>query len=357
MIAVNDACDTDAGATAGLRNVAAAPVPSRWRGMHETTWASRTSIVICAYTELRWADIGRAIESARTQTAPPLELILVIDHNEALARRARAAWPDITIVDSSGPRGLSGARNTGVEAAAGEIVAFLDDDATAAPEWLAELVSPYDHAAVVATGGYAEAAWDAGRPGWFPPEFDWVVGCSYVGLPRGRARVRNPIGSTMSFRRAAVLEAGGFHADVGRVGTQPTGGEETELCIRIRRLHPEAGVIHVPAARIRHRVPAARGTFAYFRSRCFQEGRSKARIAALEGAGAALSSERSYTTTTLPAAVARGILDALRGRPEGLARAAAVVVGLGMTTAGYVAGRVAGASPRVSRGVTRAGRP
>ncbi|HET9850885.1 MAG TPA: glycosyltransferase [Candidatus Limnocylindrales bacterium] len=302
--------------------------------------SGRTSVVICAYTLDRWLDLERAVRSVQAQSPAPLEAILVVDHNAELADRARTAWPEIRIVESRGPRGLSGARNTGVEEAAGTFVAFLDDDAAAEPGWLEQLVAPYSDKLVVATGGHAEAAWDAGRPTWFPPEFDWVVGCSYVGLPRERARVRNPIGSTMSFRGEAVLEAGGFSSAVGRIGATPTGGEETELCIRIQRLRPDARVILVPTAAVRHRVPAARGTFRYFCARCFQEGRSKARIAALEGSSAALASERTYTTRTLPRAVVRGVGEALRGRPAGLARAGAVVAGLGLTTAGYVAGRL-----------------
>jgi cellulose synthase/poly-beta-1,6-N-acetylglucosamine synthase-like glycosyltransferase len=302
--------------------------------------AARTSVVICAYTLDRWADLDRAVASAQAQSAPAAEIILVTDHNAELAQRARAAWPLIRITESRGIRGLSGARNTGVEDAAGELVAFLDDDAAADPGWLAALVSPYSDGRVVATGGHAEAAWDAGRPAWFPPEFDWVVGCSYVGLPRERARVRNPIGSTMSFLRAAVLDVGGFSSEVGRIGTQPTGGEETELCIRIQRVRPDARVILVPSARVRHRVPAARGTLRYFAARCFQEGRSKARIAVLEGSRAALASERTYATRTLPAAIVRGLGDGLRGRLDGVARAAAVVAGLALTTAGYVVGRI-----------------
>lgn len=304
--------------------------------------ASGTSVVICAYTLDRWADIQLAVQSALAQTPPALELLLVVDHNPELAARARVAWPELHVVESRGPQGLSGARNTGVEDATGELVAFLDDDAQAEPGWLAGLVAPFADPLVVATGGHAEAAWDAGRPRWFPREFDWVVGCSYIGLPARGGRVRNPIGASMAFRRALVLEAGGFRSDVGRVGAHPTGGEETELSIRIRRLRPDARVILAPNSRVRHRVPAARGTFGYFRSRCFQEGRSKARIAVLEGPGAALSSERTYTTRTLPAGVLRGIGEAIRGRPEGLARAGAIVTGLALTTAGYVAGRFEG---------------
>jgi hypothetical protein len=220
-------------------------------------------------------------------------------------------------------------------------VAFLDDDARAEPGWLAALVEPYrqDHR-VVATGGFAEPSWDAGRPRWFPDEFNWVVGCSYRGQPATLAAVRNPLGCAMSFRRDVVLAAGGFRSGIGRLGRLPIGGEETELCIRIRERHPEALILLVPEARVRHRVPAARGTWRYFASRCYQEGRSKARIASLVGAGPALESERRYTLRALPAGVARGLLNALRGRPAGLARAAAIVGGLALTTIGYLAGRL-----------------
>src|SRR5207237_9460275 len=130
-------------------------------------------------------------------------------HNEELLAKAQA-WRGVQVIASSGPRGLSGARNTGVEAATGEIVVFLDDDARAEPDWLAALTAPFDDRLVLVTGGHAEAAWDAGRPAWFPREFDWVVGCSYLGLPSRPAEVRNPIGCNMAFRRSAILEAGGF---------------------------------------------------------------------------------------------------------------------------------------------------
>ena len=297
------------------------------------------SVVVCAYTLDRWADLTAAVDSVRTQVPAPSELVLVIDHNDELLARASAAWPDVEVLASAGPPGLTGARTTGVEAARGEIVAFLDDDARAEPGWLAALVEPYRDARVVATGGWAIAAWDGGRPAWFPEEFDWVVGCSHRGLPTTEATVRNPIGSTMSFRRAAVREAGGFRPEIGRVGRHPVGGEETELCIRIGAARPDSRVVLAPPARVRHRVPVSRGRWRYFIARCYQEGRSKALISRLAGAGPALESERRYTVRVLPAGVLRGLAATLRGHPSGLLRAAAIAVGLGVTTAGFVAGR------------------
>jgi glycosyltransferase involved in cell wall biosynthesis len=308
--------------------------------MTESLAAPNASVVVCAYTLDRWDDLSAAIASTRRQTRAAIEILLVVDHNDELHRRATAAWPEIRVVESTGPRGLSGARNTGVEAAVGEIVAFLDDDATAEERWLEELVGPYRDPGVVGTGGHAEAAWETGRPAWFPREFDWVVGCSYRGLPTRPALVRNPIGCNMSFRRAAVLEAGGFRSGVGRVGSVPLGGEETELSIRLRLLRPDLRIIYVPGARVRHRVPAARARWRYFRSRCYQEGRSKALISSIAGQTPVLGTERSYAARTLPTGILAGLSDLLRGHPAGAARSVAIVAGLAMTAAGYGAARL-----------------
>ena len=83
--------------------------------------------------------LGEAVDSLRAQTLPPHEVVLVIDHAPALLEEARGRWPDLKIVPSRERQGLSGARNTGVAEAGGEVVAFLDDDAVAAPNWLERL--------------------------------------------------------------------------------------------------------------------------------------------------------------------------------------------------------------------------
>jgi GT2 family glycosyltransferase len=305
------------------------------------TVAPSISVVICAYTEDRWADICAAVASVRAQTVAAHEIVMVIDHNPALLNRAAAELSDVRVIANTGARGLSDARNSGVQATTGEVVAFLDDDARAAPDWLAVLADAYGDPAVIGAGGFAEPSWDAGRPGWFPEEFDWVVGCSYRGMPESTAAVRNVLGCNMSFRREAFELAGSFSPMVGRVGARPVGGEETEFCIRLAASSPERVIVYEPTARVLHRVPAARGRWSYFRSRCIAEGVSKAVVARLSpGGGRALTTERRYVTHTLPAAVARGLAAAVMRRdPQGPARAAAVIAGLLLTTAGYLAGR------------------
>jgi GT2 family glycosyltransferase len=307
--------------------------------------ALAVSVVVCAYADDRWTALQAAVESVLLQTSPTHELIVVIDHNETLLDRARRRWPAVCVLANEEQRGLSGARNTGVRYATGEIVAFLDDDARADSAWLAVVASAYADTSVIGTGGLARADWRGGRARWFPSEFDWVVGCSYRGLPRGRTAVRNPIGANMSFRRDAVLAVGGFAHGLGRVGRVPLGCEETELAIRVRRAHPGSVVLHLPDACVDHLVTEQRATWSYFRSRCWAEGLSKALVTARVGADEALGSERSYATRTLPAGVLRGIGDAGRGDLLGLARAGAIVAGLAVTAAGYLRGRLALAAP------------
>ncbi|MCW2951225.1 MAG: glycosyl transferase family 2 [Conexibacter sp.] len=307
------------------------------RGAGEIT----VSVVICTYAVDRWEALSAAVQSASRQTLAPLEIIVVVDHNLPLLARARRELAGATVAANLHARGLSGSRNTGVASASGEIVAFLDDDALPAPDWLEQLTSPYRDPTVVSVGGAIEPRWLHDRPAWFPPEFEWVVGCTYRGAPTASCSVRNVIGANMSFRREVFGEVGGFRTEIGRVGLLPAGCEETELCIRTRQRLPGTTVRFEPRARVAHAVPPSRGTWSYFRSRCFAEGRSKARVSSSAGSRDALRSERAYTLRTLPRGVLRGLVDSLRGDASGLTRSATIVAGLGLTTLGYLVGGLA----------------
>ena len=294
------------------------------------------SVVVCAFDAGRWERTVEAIESILAQDVPVDEVLLVIDHNSELLERARAVFPGppVRVVASRGARGLSGARNTGVAETSSEIVAFLDDDAVAEPTWIRHLLTAYDDGDVVACGGAVLPMLDGDRPAWWPVEFDWIVGCSYTGLPTERADVRNVIGANMSARRDAVVAVGGFPEGIGRIGSRPVGCEETDLYIRLTQHQPGARVVYEPAAVVHHFVPASRLSWRYFRSRCLAEGLSKAQVAARVGSERALASERSYTLKVLPRGVVRGLRDGVPGR------SLAIAAGLALTTFGYATGKV-----------------
>jgi GT2 family glycosyltransferase len=299
------------------------------------------SVILCAYTEARWDDLLAAVDSLLCQTLPPHEIIVAVDHNPLLAARVRRGLPNVQVVENTGARGLSGARNAGVAAAQGSIIVFLDDDAAAAPDWLAQIAAAFANPTVAGTGGAIEPAWRVGRPAWFPTEFDWVVGCTYRGMPETPTPVRNLIGCNMAFRREVFDTIGGFR--IGRVGALSIGQEndETEFCIRLAAAKPDASLLYKPAARVWHTVSQGRATFRYFARRCFSEGMSKAALSRQVGADSGLATERSYTLHTLPQGVLKGLVDTLfRGDSSGLLRASAIVAGFATTAAGFLAGHM-----------------
>lgn len=300
------------------------------------------SVVICAYTEKRWNETCAAVESVRTQSFPRKEIVVVVDHNPVLCASLADAFPDVTVVENREERGLSGGKNTGVAIAQGDVVAFLDDDAVADHDWLNFFADSYADSAVIGVGGLTLPNWKMPHPSWFPSEFYWVVGCTYRGMPESRSPVRNLLGGNASFRRSAFDLAGGFRNGIGRsAGKRPLGCEETEFCIRLSQRSPESVLLYDNRAIIWHLVPAERCRFSYFRSRCYAEGLSKALVTASVGASQGLSTERRYTTRTLPSGVARGVEDVLRGDSSGLGRAGAIVTGLAAATAGYSVGSMA----------------
>jgi glycosyltransferase involved in cell wall biosynthesis len=180
-------------------------------------------MVICAYTEQRWIDLCDAATWAHRQTLPPDQVVVVIDHNAALLARARGAFVDTEVVGNEERQGLAGARNAGITHALGDVIALLEDDARTQPDWLEGLVLPYADLGVCGTGGVARPNWTTGLPSWFPVEFPWMVGCSFLGLPETVAPIRNPIGAEMSFSRSAFDEVGGFDTEVGRGASVPLG--------------------------------------------------------------------------------------------------------------------------------------
>ena len=297
------------------------------------------SVVICAFTAERLASMDEAIAALDRGPGPPHEIVLVIDHAPELLERVRDRWAAVRAIPSEGPPGLSGARNAGVAASTGAVVAFLDDDAIPDGDWTRRLGEAYADPAVRGVGGRVRPRWVAGEPRWFPDEFAWVVGCTHSGMPKERAAVRNVIGANMSFRREDLLAVGGFRQEFGRIGKNAAGAEETDLCIRIGRHRPDGRILYDPAIAVEHVVPPARGQVRYFLTRCLGEGRSKAVLAALLGADDGLADERTYVRSTLPRGVLRGLGATLRGDVGGIQRAAMIGAGLAVTTAGYLTGR------------------
>lgn len=304
------------------------------------------AVVVCCWTVERFDLLRRAVLEASGQTHEGDEVLVVVDHNPELTR-TMTAWVDaevttgrVRVMANAGPRGLSGARNTGVDGSTGDLLVFLDDDAVPRPTWLDELRRTFVDPSIAGVGGGVRAAWTMGRPGWFPEELDWVVGCDYRGLPADGAEIRNPIGANMALRRSALGDLR-FDTGLGRDGSRPAGAEETELAIRIRQADPTARFVRRATAGVDHHVTADRHRLRYLLRRCWHEGLSKGSMTGRVGTEDGLSAERGYLWA-VPAAAVRHLGALLRGDVWAPARAATLLLGTFVTGLGYLRGR----SPR-----------
>lgn len=151
--------------------------------------------------------------------------------------------------------------------------------------------------------------------------------------------VRNLFAGCMCLKRSLFEVVGGFRNDIGRIGSYPMGVEETELCIRAMQYWPDKVFLCDQNAKIHHRVPPARASWRYFRIRCYAVGLSKAMMCRYVGTKDSLSSERSYVYRTLLKGISRGIRDAaFRCDLTGLLRAVVIIVGLALTSLGFLMG-------------------
>lgn len=285
----------------------------------------RISVVIAAFSDERWEQTQAAVDSVRRQSRAVAEIVLVIDHNRSLFERAAAAYSDVRVIENGQARGASGARNTGVLASKGDILAFLDDDAVADRNWLDVSLPHFAQPDVVGVGGRITPAWEVRRPSWFPEEMLWAVGATYKGMPSKACPVRNVWAGNMVVRRSAYLKADGFRVEFGKRGDKEDfQAEDTDFCLRVSRAWPAGKWMYEPMAVASHFVPARRSSWRFLVVRFYHEGRNKVLLARLLGPGST-QRESSYMTKTLPRGVIAGIREALHGEFAGILRAATII--------------------------------
>jgi glycosyltransferase involved in cell wall biosynthesis len=241
----------------------------------------RVSVVLCEHTMDRYDDVVAAAESVFDQTHDDVELVFVSDGNAEVFERFQADFGDrdeVRLHCNDENRGLLVSRNKGAEVATGDIVAFLDDDALAHPEWVARLVAAYEENDAIAAGGKMTPMWVDGEARFLPEEFYFLIGATHRGFGDGvdtPGEVRNTNGSNISFRREVFLDLGGFDANIGgRKGDANLQGGETELCERLREEFGR-GVYYVPDAEVAHKVFAYRMEPSWLLDRAFWQGYSK----------------------------------------------------------------------------------
>lgn len=292
-----------------------------------------TSVIATSYSVDRLPGLRRCLDGVLTNSRQPDEIILAVDNNAEVERIAAAEYGDrgVKVLASTG-RGAVDARNTGVAAASGDLIVFIDDDVRPTDGWLAAIVAPFENdPGVVAVGGRILPEYEEGAR-QVPPELLWLVGCTYAGHPAGPGPISRPIGSTMAFRKSSLDQVGGFSNAFGPVGGKKTGANE-ELAISelLRRAFGDHAIWYQPDALVYHWVPRERLTWRYIARRSLVEGQSKAEIRRRYGA-TSMGQDSAYVTSTLLPGLGGRLFHG--PRPEAL-----TLAGVGAVTAGGYAGR------------------
>jgi glycosyltransferase involved in cell wall biosynthesis len=237
----------------------------------------KVSVVICTYSLDLYDDFCDAVESVLSQTYDDVEVVLISDGNTSVYERMLEDWggrENVLVGMTDENVGISAARNHGIDLATGDVVAQIDDDAVADPEWVEELVSVYESTDAVAVGGRMTPAWVAGKPAFLPEEFYWLIGVTHRGFAEPGEEVRNTFGSNISFRRDVIEDLGGFDSNVGRKGDAEIQAHESELGTRLREEFGR-GVIYNPDAEVAHKVFEYRTDPLWLIKRAFWQGYSK----------------------------------------------------------------------------------
>jgi glycosyltransferase involved in cell wall biosynthesis len=234
--------------------------------------------IICTHNREKY--LGMAVESLLAQNFADFE-VLVVDNGSTDGTRE--------VVESYLPHprlkyayesvlGLSVARNRGARETIAPLLAYLDDDAVASPQWLGELAAAYANEEKLAiAGGKVTLIWPEGRvsPKWISADLAGGLGAYNLGSIAVDIKEPGltPRGLNYSIRRSFLEQVGGFDINLGRVGKKLLSNEElymTELA-----LTNGWKVAYLPNAMVAHHVAPERLNPGWFLQRSWWQGVSE----------------------------------------------------------------------------------
>ncbi|MBW3622436.1 MAG: glycosyltransferase [Armatimonadetes bacterium] len=196
----------------------------------------KVSVVVCSYNG--GPTLDQCLDSLMKIDYPNYEVILVDDGSTDNTKEIVARYPEVRAIHQEN-QGLSAARNVGLYASTGEIVAYTDSDCFADPDWLAHMVYPFQRTDAAAVGG----------PN-LTPEDGWVAACiaASPGQPTHvmeNDQVAEHIpGCNMAFRREALESINGFDPAYWKAG------DDVDVCWRLR--HAGGWIGFAPGAFVWH---------------------------------------------------------------------------------------------------------
>ncbi len=244
------------------------------------------SVIICTFNRCTYLEA--LLQSLCNQEYPAEHMeVLVIDNASTdgtaaeIERLQHLTGYQFRYLAENRP-GVSYARNTGIDYAAGEIVAFIDDDAVASPVWLSKLAEGFQkYPDAICISGGIDLHWEAIKPAWLLRELQGFLGDNlFLGdESRWLQESESVFEGNLAVRRATIQQVGGFDPQFGPRGKQMVMLEG----YRLAKLLREHGQIrYCPAARVHHRVPQDRTTRSYLINRGYLQGKSNARLRYIE---------------------------------------------------------------------------
>jgi glycosyltransferase involved in cell wall biosynthesis len=251
--------------------------PARYSGI---------SVVVCTYNRQKF--IGKALECLGEQTLPPDQFeILIIDNNSTdqtagISRDFIQRHPRLNahyFLETQ--KGLSFARNRGLQEASFPIITYIDDDAEAVPVFLETiLLFMQSHPGAVGVGGkiipkYSESE----EPAWMSKYLNGFVGrLDYGGKARQfqQPAMKYPAGCNMTYTASVLKEVGGFNNQL------TFRSDDKHIYYVVSKVSPE--VYYVPEATVYHNIDKARLQLDSFRKLFLKTGNEeKIRVRLEEG--------------------------------------------------------------------------
>jgi GT2 family glycosyltransferase len=242
------------------------------------------SIILCTFN--RFATLRNALESAAAQILPESVRweVLVVDNNSTDSTRQVAEeycrkYPTSFRYIFELQQGKSNALNRGIREAQAQILAFLDDDVTAEPDWLQNLTAPLrQHSTWAGVGGRIAPPLNFSPPSWLLMDGPYEMAGILALFDKGRVPAEltePPFGTNMAFRKQIFEKHGLFRPDLGPCPGSEIRGEDTEFGRRV--LKAGERLWYEPSAIVHHGVPESRLRKEYFLRFLYDHGRASIR--------------------------------------------------------------------------------